>query len=244
LLYGLENEETRAAFQRWIAGNWNELLCAGLSDEETGKHLRWHLHAKNMEAVRGNIARYFAKYLGKPLETVSERIPGRWWGKVNGKAVPLSPCSEMPLPERAAIFAHRVARRLLKIRMDQAKHRATAKAAGLTNSKGEPLVSQFGLLGMRDRIRNLDHQKIDWDCFPPGTQRALDWLVLVPGLKGLRWGKATRPKKKRRKGTPPKPDYSKYSRVRLISNHSPATALQIMRFVGTAMKHWVERNPF
>jgi hypothetical protein len=232
VIYGLENEETRNAFHRWIAGQWNSLVCVGLDDDEWGKHLRWHIDPRNLEAVRGNIARYFAKYLGKPLETAFEEIPGRWWGKVNVDALPLSSCSEMPLPERAAIFAHRLARKILQKRAHEARHRAVAKALGLFDSKGQPIVSQFGLLGMRDRIRNVDHRHTDWSEFPARTQRALDYLVLMPSLKGLRWGKAKRSK------------FAKLSRIRLISGQSPETAIQIMRFVGNAMKDWIERNPY
>ncbi len=232
VLYGLENEDTRSAFQCWISKQWNALVCVGLSDEERAKHLRWHLHTKNMEKVRRNIARYFAKYLGKPEETTFEEIPGRWWGKVNGKALPISACSEMRLPKPAAIIAHRIARKLRQKRADEARHRAICTANGLTNPKGEPLISQFGLLAMRSRIRNLDHRNLDWDCFPPGTERALDWLYLIPSVKGLRWGKAKRSK------------FARFSRVKLISGQSPASAIQIMRYVETALKHWIERNPF
>lgn len=228
LFYGLEHEATRSAFQRWIATQWNSLVCVGLSDEEKGKHLRWHLHRKNMEAVRGNIARYFAKYLGKPLETVCEEIPGRWWGKVNASAVPLSACSEMPLPERAAIFAHRIARKLLKKRADEAKHRATAKAVGLLDFNGQPRVSQFGLIGLRNRIRNVDLANFDLATGPPNIWRDVLFFTL-PSLNGLKWGKA------KRRG---------FAKVRLISNQSPATALQIMRYVGGAMRDWIANNPF
>lgn len=50
--------------------------------------------------------------------------------------------------------------------------------------------------------------------------------------KCMRWGKDPR----RRSG--------KYSKIRLISNTSPATAIQIMKYVGIALKDWMERNPF
>jgi hypothetical protein len=232
LLYGLEHDETRAAFQRWIAGNWNDLVCASLSDEEKGKHLRWHLHAKNMEAVRGNIARYFAKYLGKPLEIVREEIPGRWWGKVNAKALPLSEIAEMPLPARAAVIAHRIARKLLQKRTNEAKHRAISKAVGLVDSNGNALISPFFLLGMRNRFRNLDLRNLDLNSLPVRSQRAYDFLFLIPANKGLRWGKAKRSK------------FGRFSRVKLISNQSPATALQIMRYLGDTMNEWRSKNPF
>ncbi len=251
VLYGLEDEKTRSAFQRWIAAQWNALVCVGLDGEERGKHLRWHLHARNMEKVRGNIARYFAKYLGKPLETVFEEIPGRWWGKVNGKAVPLSVCSEMPMPERAAILAHRLARKLRQKRADEAKHRSTAKAMGLVDPKGEPLVSQFGLLSMRDRLRGLRLQSLaDLDSLPVATQRAFDYLILFPHANGLKWGKAKlfpKPKKKilERDGNKARRFRSvRFSGIKLISAQSPRTALQIMRFVGMAMRNWLARNPF
>lgn len=232
LLYGLENEGVRTGFHRWIAENWNDSVSIGLSEREKKKHFSWHSHTKNMEAVRGNIAGYFAKYLGKPLETVSEVIPGRWWGKINLKALPLSVGSEMPMPKRAAIIAHRIARKIAFKRANEARHRTIARTMGLTDANGEPRVSQFGLLALRDRIRHIDHGNIDWGCFPGRTQRALDYLILMPSLKGLRWGKSRRSK------------FAKYSRVKLISNQSPATAFQIMRFVREEFKEWIAKNPF
>jgi len=231
LLYGLEDEATRSAFQLWLAHAWNSLLSIGLSDFERGKHLRWHLHAKNIEAVRGNIAGYFAKYLGKPLESVSEEIPGRWWGKVNAKALPVSPVAEMPLPVRAAVIAHRHARKIKQKRANEAKHRAIARKAGLMDLDGQPMVSQFGLMQARNLTRNLDLGQIDIGTAPRSLYRAAIFLTM-PALKGLRWGKAKRQK------------YGNFSKVRLISTHSPATAIQIMRHVGDALKDWMERNPF
>lgn len=220
LLYGLVNDATRRAFQRWIANQWNGLVCVGLSDEEWGKHLRWHLHAKNMEAVRGNIASYFAKYLGKALESICEEIPGRWWGKVNTKALPVAACSEMPLPAPAAVLAHRLARKLIKKRADAAKHYNLARELGMVDLNGKPYLTPFDMIAMKGGHLT-------------GGKRFL-WEVMQHSakLKGKRWGKS------RRRG------FGKYSRVRLISKNSPATALQIMRQVGDALKDWVARNPF
>lgn len=111
-IFGVASEETRKAFQEWMALQWNDLICEGMPKVEREHHLWWHRRSKNMEKVRGNFAGYFAKYLGKPLDQEHEEIPGRWWGKVNLKALPLSECSKMPLPERAAILAHREARKM------------------------------------------------------------------------------------------------------------------------------------
>gem|GEM_PF-2422323 len=215
LIYGVEDQNTRNAFQTWISKHWNALVCVGLSEEETAKHHRWHLHRKNMEAVRGNIARYFAKYLGMPLEAVYELIPGRWWGKVNGnKALPVCACSSLTLPSRAAVIAHRLARKLLKKRADEAKHRAVAKTANLIGLDGQPLISQFGLIRVRNQVRKLDLAHFDRERCPPGTM--LDLVIFTaPSFHGLKWGKS-QPR-----------GFAKYSKVRLISKNSPSVALQI-----------------
>ncbi len=231
LIYGIEVEMIRQSFQRWLALQWNSLICASFDAEESGKHLRWHLHSKNMEAVRGNIAGYFAKYLGKPLEAVCEEIPGRWWGKVNGSALPLSTRREVAMPERAAIIAHRIARKLLQKRANEAKHRIIAKASGLMSSRGQPLVSQFELIRIRNRFKHIDLTQIDLDNPPPlffHDLIRLEW----PRQKGFRWGKAKRS------------PFAKFSKVRLISKDSPTTAARIMKFVGEAMREWASRNPF
>lgn len=225
LIYGLVHEETRTAFQRWIARSWNDLVCDGLSEQEKRKHLRWHLHAKNMEAVHHNIASYFAKYLGKPLETVIEEIPGRWWGKVNGKRLPVSEVAEKHLSAREAVHAHRLARKLLRKRADEARHRAIARAVGFTLSDGKPLASQFGILIQRDKLRQLKRQNLDLNTCSDTIWRAWDWFVSFPATKGLRWGKAKRSK------------FAKFSRVRLISSLSPAVALEIIRYAVETAKN-------
>lgn len=220
LLYGLENDETRRSFHRWIANHWNALVCVGLSEEERGKHHRWHLHAKNMEKVRGNIAGYFAKYLGKALESVCEEIPGHWWGKVNCKALPVAKCFEMPLPTPAAVFAHRLARKLLKKRADAAKHYILARETGMLDLNGKPYLTPFELIAAKGGHLSREDTLL------------AHIMQYVAKRKGKRWGKS------RQRG------FGKYSKKSLISNNSPATALQIMRHVGDMLKDWIERNPY
>ena len=220
LLYGLESPATRRTVQGWIANHWNALVCAGLSDEEKGKHLRVHLHPTNMEKVRKNFAGYFAKYLGKPLESVCEEIPGRWWGKVNVKALPISERSEMPLPERAAVIAHRVARKIQQKRADAAKHYRLARELGMVDFEKQPLLSQFDMIAMKG-----GHLTKEQQMCGAIMQRAAQ-------IRGKRWGKCRKFR------------FAKYSKIRLISNTSPATAIQIMRYVGQALKDWMERNPY
>jgi len=173
-----------------------------------------------MEKVRNNFTGYFAKYLGKAPENVCEEIPGRWWGKVNAKGLPVSKCSEMLLPDRAIVIAHRVALKIQQKRADAAKHYRMARELGMIDLNGKPFLTPFDLIAFKG-----GHL----------TQDRLFCGVLMQGvakLHGKRWGKARKSR------------FGKFSKIRLISNDSPATALQIMKYVGSALKDWIERNPF
>lgn len=218
LLYGLQDKALRVCFQGWIARQWNELVCVHVIEADKARHLRWHLHRKNMQKVRGNICGYFAKYLGKDPQAGHHPIPGRWWGKVNKKALPISSHSELCLPERAAIIAHRITRKLKQKRADAAKHRAISKEIGFTRPSGELILSQFDILRLKQGHSEFQHL-------------AAVFLSL-PHASGQRWGKATFHK------------CTKFAKIHLISANSPQTALQIMKHVGQQMKDWKERNPF
>lgn len=171
-----------------------------------------------MGRVRGNMASYFAKYLGKDEEELHAFIPGRWWGKVNQKALPLSKCSELELPLRVAIIAHRIARKIKQKRADEARHLMISKKCGLMDFKGNPTHSQFRVLAMKN-----GHA---------ATPLEAAIVCHIPKLKGHRWGKANF------KGT------AKFAAVNLISNTSPKTALQIAEHVGERFAAWRATNPF
>jgi hypothetical protein len=161
VLYGV-NEETRRIVQRWIAEQWNELICANSSAEERAKHLWWHLRdgstrsgrydpkADNMQEIR-NFAGYFAKYLGKDekAQAAREPIPGRWWGKVNNQNVPWAEMREQELPLRMRIHCQRIARKIRQKKADAAKHQSIMREMGLVRlsgpDKGQPIYSQFFL---------------------------------------------------------------------------------------------------
>lgn len=208
------------SFQLWFAKKWNELVCEGLSREEICKHWLWHCHEKNMQRVHGNIQSYFAKYVGKPLETVHEEIPGRWWGKVNQKVIPVSEKSELTMPVRAAIIAHRVARKLQRKRADAAKHYRACKNMGMTDDQGRPTLSQFDLIAAKGgHLRGLQKSRFE------------DMVYFSPD-KGVRIGKAWVPK------------FVRFHKIKLISGQSPETALQILRYTGKAFEEWREANPF
>jgi len=222
MITGLSEDQGQQplGFQLWIAKEWNQLVCEGLSDEEKRKHLSWHNHSKNMEKVRGNIFGYFAKYIGKPLETVHEEIPGRWWGKVNAKALPIAKKSELVMPERAAIIAHRLARKITRKRADAAKHYNTFRQLGWIDCNNQPLLTQLELIAGKHRH------------LTKGRQGRYDDLFYFASQEGVRWGKAKTPK------------FTRFYKLKLISNQSTDTALAILRYTEMAMKDWVERNPF
>jgi hypothetical protein len=161
VLYGVI-EENRRSVQRWIAEQWNELICASSSAEDKANHLWWHLRdgstrsgrynpkVDNMQEVR-DFAGYFAKYLGKDEKAQAARdpIPGRWWGKVNKQNIPWAEMKELELPLRMRIHCQRIARKIRQNKADSAKHFCIMRELGLVRmsgpNKGQPIFSQFFL---------------------------------------------------------------------------------------------------
>jgi hypothetical protein len=187
LIYGLESAELRAAFQKWLATQWNALLCASLTPKQTKDHLWWHSRADNMELVRSTA--YFAKYVGK--SEVAGEMTGRWWGWFNKTSLPKAPPQICPLSDKANVMLHRLARKRRKKQMNEGRHRAVAKAVGLVDFDGNPLVSQFGLLAMRNRLQPKALVAIDLSRtseIPPSIMEAVI-MTHAPGITKQRWGK-------------------------------------------------------
>jgi hypothetical protein len=218
VIYGLEDEPKRDLIHLWLATQWNSLVCVGLTDKERENHFKCQIHPNNLEKVRKNIAKYFAKYVSKDPGAGQVEVPGRWWGKVNHKALPVSVCSRLSMPERAAIIAHRIARKVKQKRSDEAKHLAISMKLGFMRSNGQPIFSQFEILRMKQ-----GHDP------SPLASAAIQWLARNIGE---RWGKA------------PSHKCTRFAKIHLISAISPQTALQIMKHVGERFKDWKEMNPF
>lgn len=167
VLYGV-TEESRRKVQRWIAGQWNELICFRSSAEDRANHLWWHLRdgsarsgqydskADNMQEIR-DFAGYFSKYLGKDekAQVARDPIPGRWWGKVNKQNIPWAEMKELELPLRMRIHCQRLARKIRQKKADSAKHLCVMRELGLVRltgpNKGQPIFSQFFLTCGRAR---------------------------------------------------------------------------------------------
>lgn len=164
------------------------------------------------------MANYFAKYIGKAEEEEHAFIAGRWWGKVNQKALPLSQYSELELPLRVAIFAQRIARKIKKKRADEAKHRMISKKCGVMDFQGNPLHSQF-------RVHAMKHGHAS-----TALEAAIVWHI--PKLNCYRWGKAKLQ------------ETVKFAGVHLISSNSPHLAKQIIKYSAAHLKHWLEIQPF
>src|ERR1035437_8207314 len=219
LVFGIEDEALRNAFQFWMATQWNELVCVNVTDTGKAQHLCWHLHGRNMEKVRGSIASYFAKYVGKDVEAGVVVIPGRWWGKVNQKALPLAECHQEELPDRVAIYANRIARKLRQKRADEAKHKRTARELQMADRKGKPYLSQFGMIRMKG-----GHM---WE--PEKTCGEI--MLYIAGKMGKRWGKF-RPRRKKLSKQTERDGLrilaAKYAGVDFISAVSPQSAIRMM----------------
>lgn len=123
LFYGIEDPELGAELHQWIARQWVALVGRRLEDPERAKMLSVHLHPTNWQQVRS--VGYFAKYVGKVQDAPeSEGSTGRWWGFWNRAAMPWADLSSGVVSDRVAVDLNRIARKLRKHRMKQARFRA------------------------------------------------------------------------------------------------------------------------
>ena len=157
LLWGVEDGETPSNdVHQWLASHWHRLV--GRNDP---KHLAWHLHGNNWQVIKDDMKGYFAKYIGKDLEAEGALFLGRWWGFVNRKAVPFVAVAETSVSARAAVYAHRVARKHRQKRADQGKLSALVRKVlpgsvtlpGWASLWGVQQLRQGYLDGVHDPVR-------------------------------------------------------------------------------------------
>ncbi len=161
-------------------------------------------------------------------------IPGRWWGKVNGKALPLAECQQEELPNRAAVYANRVARKLRQKLADEAKHQCTARDLGAMDFDKKPYLSQFGMIRMKGGHLS-EHGQLHWQA-----------MQIMANENGKRWGKFRHRRKKRKDQEVRDVQRilaAKYAGVGLISALSPQSALRIMQYATERFKDWQENHP-
>lgn len=232
VLYGV-TEETRRPVQRWIADQWNELICVRSSAEDRAKHLWWHLRdgstrsgkytpkEDNMQEIR-DFAGYFAKYLGKneKAQAALDPIPGRWWGKVNKQNIPWAEMKELDLPLRMRIHCQRIARKLRQKKADAAKFHSIMRELDLVRlsgpDKGQPIFSQFLLTCGQGR---------------KGTTAGNN-LRMFFAMEGKRFGRVRFPAA------------IKFSAVKLTGKSAVATGKRILEYARDRYRHDLENCPF
>jgi hypothetical protein len=224
---------------KWICRQWISLLFGlpgvdfGDEVEERRKMAAVHLNVKNWEKIRGNFHAYFAKYLGKAEEKmVAENpIPGRWWGKWNGAALPRGEHKELVLPARVAVHCHRVARRIRQERADDSKHRQICRKIHAWNvSTNQPLVSRQQVNAMASRIKR-GGSVLTVDDVTPAEFLAF-WAIAEAAKQGLRFG---RYEFKR---------HAAFCAVTLIGSHVPAMLVQVLQYAGNRAREDLDNNPF
>jgi hypothetical protein len=229
--------EHLAFVHRWICDQWIDCVLGipgmpfDLVSSEREKMLRVHtfsgkkgLLGRNsaLQKITGNFQSYFAKYLGKAekMRGSEDSIPGRWWGKFNAAALPLGKLCELALPDRVGVHAQRVARKIRQKRANEARHRAICAKTGLVRD-GEPLVSQFGLLGRRGRIYR------DAFTLNVGAELLEEWGGKVPRFGPYKF-----------------PPPLKFSAVRLTGAHVPAMLIRVLEYAGLRAREDASLSPF
>ncbi len=222
LLYGLAEDATRAGLQAWMVEQWVSLFAPRLTDTEIEHHRWFHARAENMQLVR-DFCGYFSKYLGKDEEATGG-LSGRWWGSFNKRKLPVSPKSEAATDAQANVMLHRLTRKYRQKRMNAARHRGIAKACGLVDSKGNPFVSEFELIGLQCQVAKLKRMKgLTLENAPPGAMHALT-MVYAPSNVGKKWGKA------HFKGKVPKT-----APIVLCGSFAPDFAIKALEFVNCTL---------
>ena len=222
LLYGLAEDATRAGFQAWMVEQWVSLFAPRLTDEEQEHHRWWHARAENMGLVR-DFSGYLSKYISKD-EDETGRLPGRWWGSFNKRKLPVSSKSEAATDIKQNILLHRLTRKRRQKGMNAARHWKIAKASGLVDSSGNPLVSEFELISLQCQVKKLKRMEgLTLENAPPGSLHALT-MVYAASQVGLRWGKA------RFKGKVPKT-----APIVLCGPSAPHFATKALEFVNRAL---------
>lgn len=234
LFYGI-TPDNQQEVHLWFTRQWNDLVAVGLREEEKQEHFNVHIHPKNFEAVR-NIHGYFAKYLGK-AETdlvADEAIPGRWWGKVQQKAIPFAEEASLELPLKVAVYAQRVARKIRQKRADAAKHTAQMRKIGMTREDGSPLISQFGLLiGRRSNKDPMTSQDFRVFQAKAAVEIAAAHRDPEEGFSDpVRFGRFRLPQATR------------FSGVKLVGVEAPSLALRILRYAGERFREHLANSPF
>ncbi len=208
--------------------------------KHAARHLWFHLRynpkddkKSNMQRVRGSIASYFAKYLGKAIDAPGMVIPGCWWGKLNEASIPLSVAKAIQIPQPVVDPFRRMASKLQSKRVQHGLFASAMHSEGFTisDSNGRPVpvmsLQQF------NQARNPIPKNI-----VPGSvlhdrlfENQLRRQILILG--GYRSGRHNRPRP------------SKFGKITLVGGTMPDAAILMLRHAANMCKHNRENHrPF
>jgi hypothetical protein len=108
LAFGLP-AESLTEFQFWISRAWFEVVGSG-----DARHFRAGTNVKKVEGDFRKTAFYLSSYVSKKEQVMPGNFTGRYWGKLNGSALPVSPLVVDALSRNQAIAANRIVRKVLE----------------------------------------------------------------------------------------------------------------------------------
>ncbi len=122
LVFGIE-EDRLLEFRAWVAAEWNRLVGGD------SKHLQAGTQCDPTKSPNGARS-YLTKYMTKGDQSLEGVEVGRYWGKVNSRAIPQAVETVEELTPEQARIAARVARKwVAKRRWEAAWHRFQNQAA-------------------------------------------------------------------------------------------------------------------
>lgn len=101
----------------WMRATWYRIAHAG--DAHGG------VAGTQVDAIKsaGGAAHYLVKYLGKGDQTLPGNFSGRYWGKINGAALPVAEARTLQMPEAVAVGLRRIARRKVEKDVERSRWR-------------------------------------------------------------------------------------------------------------------------
>ena len=228
--YGIRSDAEAIRLQRWFSEHWINLVCSRLplKDPTRKKMMRVHMNPKNMERIRDTIASYFAKYLGKDEGAYPVEVPGKWWGKLNEKSIPVVEEKQLVVPCPVRDKARRWGSKLQSKRVQYGLYRSAMRNAGLIGLDGEPVMSLQQFNQARNPLpRHLAQDSLRGNllwCYQQMRKRLLD--------SGYRPGSHNRPRP------------SKFGKITLIGSKMPGVAKCMIKHAAVLWREELENRPF
>jgi hypothetical protein len=148
LLFGL-SKECLEEVRQWVAAKWFEIVGSG--DQ---KHLRAGTSVEPCKSI-GGVMNYMAKYLSKSDQTLPGNFTGRYWGRLNSKALPVCDQSTETLRPGEGPIVARWARTILRKHVETSRwDRALKGSVDVPAHEGwSRILAERALQSPREPIR-------------------------------------------------------------------------------------------